>query len=778
MHDVDLKNALERIATLERELSEYQRIETKLRENEEKFRLLVESTSDWIWEVDAHGNYTYVSPQVEILLGYSPAEVVGKSPFNFIPSEEIQHVGSEFKKCIENRLPIIALRNTNICKDGTLKILETNGVPFFDKKGEFAGYRGIDRDITERILIETMLKQERDFSNRLVETAPLIIVILSPEGKIIRVNNYMESVSGYSLKEVEGKDWFDIFLPESQREKTKKIFMTAIDDIQTIGNINTILTKDGSQKLIEWYDKTLKNAEGNTVGLLSIGLDVTDRKEDEKKLKLFRLLLDHSSDAIEIIEPLSMRFLDINETECKTLGYTREEMLSMSVFDIDPMLDADSMEEINHQLLQTGSLQTERMHRRKDGSIFPVEVNVTLVKHDKSYMLGIARDITERKIAEQSLRESEEKFHSITASAQDAILMMDDEGKITYWNKSAEKIFGYSENEIMGWPLHDLLAPKRFLAAHHVGFDHFKKTGEGAAIGKTVELAALKKDGTEFPIELSLSTLLKNGRWSAIGILRDITERKKMEKEIKEKDEMMLTQSKQAAMGDMIAMIAHQWRQPLAIMGMDINNLIMSISLDEEITTDYLVKLSEALNQQVQQLSTTIDNFRNFFKPNQSKVEITIDEVIHNTLNIIGSSCENNNITLTIHDTSKSSLLINTSSLIQVFLNLLGNAKDMLLANKVADAAITITVTETDEVIIISICDNAGGIPESIMHKIGQPYFTTKQEFNGTGLGLYISRSIIEKHLFGTLTWHNEEKGACFVITLKIKPDKEDVTPE
>lgn len=532
MNDVDLTNALERIATLEIELSKYQRIETKLRENEEKFRLLVESTSDWIWEVDAHGNYTYVSPQVKMLLGYSPAEVVGKSPFNFIPSEEIQHVGSEFKKCIENRLPIIALRNTNICKDGTLKILETNGVPFFDKKGEFAGYRGIDRDITERVRVE------------------------------------------------------------------------------------------------------------------------------------------------------------------------------------------------------------------------------------------------------EALRESEEKFHSITASAQDAILMMDDEGKITYWNKSAEKIFGYSENEIMGWPLHDLLAPKRFLAAHHVGFDHFKKTGEGAAIGKTVELAALKKDGTEFPIELSLSTLLKNGRWSAIGILRDITERKKMEKEIKEKDEMMLTQSKQAAMGDMIAMIAHQWRQPLAIMGMDINNLIMSISLDEEITTDYLVKLSEALNQQVQQLSTTIDNFRNFFKPNQSKVEITIDEVIHNTLNIIGSSCENNNITLTIHDTSKSSLLINTSSLIQVFLNLLGNAKDMLLANKVANAAITITVTETDEVIIISICDNAGGIPESIMHKIGQPYFTTKQEFNGTGLGLYISRSIIEKHLFGTLTWHNEEKGACFVITLKIKPDKEDVTPE
>ena len=388
-----------------------------------------------------------------------------------------------------------------------------------------------------------------------------------------------------------------------------------------------------------------------------------------------------------------------------------------------------------------------------------------------SAVLSSGEDITERKIAEQALRESEEKFHTITASAQDAILMMDNEGKITYWNESAEKIFGYSEKEVLGWPLHELLAPERFIGAHQEAFKHFKKTGEGTVVGKTVELAALKKDGTEFPIELSLSAIMKDGRWNAIGMIRDISERKKMEKELQEKEELMLIQSKQAAMGDMIAMIAHQWRQPLAIMGMDINNLMMSIALEEEITPDYLLKLAETLNGQVQQLSETIDNFRNFFKPDQDKEQVTIEEVLNNTLNIIGSSCENNNITLTIQNTSTSSLFINKSSLMQVLLNILGNAKDMLVAKKVAHAAITVTVNEINEVITISICDNAGGIPESNMTKIGQPYFTTKEALNGTGLGLYISRTIIEKHLFGTLTWHNEESGACFVITLKIKPD-------
>lgn len=770
MENTDLKNALERIAALEMELSKYQQIETHLRKSEEKFRALVESTSDWIWEIDTHGIYTYVNPQIKTLLGYRPEEVLGKSPFDFMSPEEVERISDLFLDLVNKHAPIIALRNTNLCKDGSLKVLETSGVPFFDEKGEFAGYRGVDRDISERIVSETMLQQERDFSNRLIETAPAIIVILNPEGKIIRFNHYMETISGYALKEMEGKDWFNTFLPEDHIEKTKSVFLKAIDEVQTNGYVNPILIKDGSQKLIEWHSKTLKDTQNNTIALLSIGLDVSERKQDEEKLQLFRLLLDHSSDAIEIIEPLTMRILDVNETECKVLGYSKEEMLSMSIFDIDPQLDADSAKELR-QLLQKENFQFERTHRRKDGSIFPVEVNLALVEHDKTYMLGIARDITERKIAEQSLRESEEKFHSITASAQDAILMMDDEGKITYWNEAAEKIFGYTEKEVMGWSLHELLAPERFLEAHHKAFEHFKKTGEGAVVGKTIELAALKKDETEFPIELSLSTVMKNGRWNAIGMIRDITERKKMEFELKQNEEMMIAQSKQAAMGDMIAMIAHQWRQPLAIMGMDINNLIMSISFDEEITNDYLLKLSEALNKQLHQLSETIDNFRNFFRPSQSRVEITIGEVLENTFNIIGASCENSNIILNVQNSSKSSLFINKSSLIQVLLNLLGNAKDILLANKVAKAAITITANETNEAVTISICDNGGGIPESILDKIGQPYFTTKKDLNGTGLGLYISRIIIEKHLFGTLRWYNKEGGACFEITLKIKPD-------
>ena len=163
-----------------------------------------------------------------------------------------------------------------------------------------------------------------------------------------------------------------------------------------------------------------------------------------------------------------------------------------------------------------------------------------IIKDDQGhylYSLHILEDITNQRQTEQALRESEAKFRSITASAQDAIIMMDDTGRISYWNEAAIKIFGYTEKEAIGKSLHTLLAPERFLAAHYKGFEHFKQTGEGPAIGKTLELAALRKDGTEFPIELSLSVLMREGQRHAIGMIRDITERKKNQELLRQSEE-------------------------------------------------------------------------------------------------------------------------------------------------------------------------------------------------------------------------------------------------
>ena len=145
---------------------------------------------------------------------------------------------------------------------------------------------------------------------------------------------------------------------------------------------------------------------------------------------------------------------------------------------------------------------------------------------------GFAMDITERKRVEDGLRESEETVRTLAASAQDAILMLDNDENIAFWNAAAERIFGFSGKEAHGKNLHHLLTPARFRVAAEAGFRRFKLTGEGALIGKTLELAALRKDGTEFPMEISLSGLKLKDKWTAVGIIRDITQRKAGELEL------------------------------------------------------------------------------------------------------------------------------------------------------------------------------------------------------------------------------------------------------
>jgi PAS domain S-box-containing protein len=143
-------------------------------------------------------------------------------------------------------------------------------------------------------------------------------------------------------------------------------------------------------------------------------------------------------------------------------------------------------------------------------------------------------DITERKRAEKAIRESEEKFKAITGSAKDAIIIMDNEGNISYWNEAAENIFGYSAHEALGKELHIFLAPQEYHDAYRRGILTFKTTGHGPAVGKTLELEAVRKDGTIFPIELSVSTVKIDEKWQATGIVRDITQRKQTDKELME----------------------------------------------------------------------------------------------------------------------------------------------------------------------------------------------------------------------------------------------------
>jgi len=181
------------------DVTERRQIQESLRQSEEKFRALVESTNDWIWETDRQGRYTYVSPRVEVLLGYQPDEILGKSPFDLMPPEEARRVGETFRQLIEKRAPLVALENTNLHKDDHLITLETSGLPFFDENGELAGYRGIDRDITERKQHDTEMRKANRALSLLSQCNTLLVYATNEQEILLDICKLAVETGGYLM---------------------------------------------------------------------------------------------------------------------------------------------------------------------------------------------------------------------------------------------------------------------------------------------------------------------------------------------------------------------------------------------------------------------------------------------------------------------------------------------------------------------------------------------------------------------------------------------------
>jgi signal transduction histidine kinase len=230
----------------------------------------------------------------------------------------------------------------------------------------------------------------------------------------------------------------------------------------------------------------------------------------------------------------------------------------------------------------------------------------------------------------------------------------------------------------------------------------------------------------------------------------------------RQKDQQLLQQSRLAQMGEMISMIAHQWRQPLAAISSSSATIKLKAMLGK-LDKDSAIELSTNIATYSQHLSVTIDDFRDFFKSNKEKRDTTYGELVENVLGIIGSSIQNKNITL--KKDLKSEVVFNTykNELKQVVLNLIKNAEDILLEKNIKDPEIVIRTYENT----LTVSDNGGGIPEDIIDKIFDPYFSTKLEKNGTGLGLYMSKTIIHEHCGGELSVQNSDEGAVFTIALK-----------
>lgn len=244
----------------------------------------------------------------------------------------------------------------------------------------------------------------------------------------------------------------------------------------------------------------------------------------------------------------------------------------------------------------------------------------------------------------------------------------------------------------------------------------------------------------------------------------------KSKHEITEK--MMITQSRMAIMGEMVGMIAHQWRQPITVIGMITNNTILTLEF-EELNKQSLLDDLNVIDKQIHYLSTTIDDFRNFFRPNKLPQNITLREISNDLLTMVGKNYKYFGINLMFEGDVNTPFVTYKNELMQVFLNIFTNAKDAIEERHITEPFILFRTMLNEEMVTFSIQDNAGGIADDIIDKVFDPYFSTKVEKNGTGLGLYMSAIIIEKHLGGSIHVCSDGEGTIFTLSIPLNYNKD-----
>jgi len=289
--------------------------------------------------------------------------------------------------------------------------------------------------------------------------------------------------------------------------------------------------------------------------------EVIERKriEDalEKSEEKYRSLTENLNIGIYRSAPGSQgKYLEVNPAMIRMFGYeSRDEFLK--IFPSEIYVNPADRSKFSTELLEKGHLKNRELRmKKKDGTPLICSTTVSVIRDKEGNVLyfdGIVEDITVQKEFENQLYESEEKFRTISNAAIDAIIMIDNDGKITFWNPAAEKIFGYTAEEIYGKELHKFIVPSRYYKDYKKAFEEFSQSGKGKAIGKTLELEGVRRNGTEFPVELSVSAVKAGDKWGAVGILRDISERKEAEKALRESEERYKTLFTQAAEGILIA---------------------------------------------------------------------------------------------------------------------------------------------------------------------------------------------------------------------------------
>ncbi len=782
------------------------RLYQKIRRSAELYSFAVEGSQDALWNWDVKKSKSYFSPRLKEILGLHKDESLNENAAwtDTIHPDDKERVLSLLDENLKGNTDTFDAQYRLPHKDGSWIWMHMRAKMFYDAEGKPIRMDGVCRDITTEKKLSLELNHSRQLLRTIIDNIPVRIYWKDINGVYLGYNRlFANDIDGTINYDYIGKTDYD--MPWKDEAQSYR------DDDQTVISAATpILNReeqqtrpDGRKEWLSTSKIPLRDANGKVYGVLGTYHDISEYKRHQQENEEATRKLESTQELGHIgsweWDMLSgdLQWSDevyrIFGEKPQSFPATYDAFVSYIPAEYRPGLE----EAINTAIEKRTPYEYDHEVRRKDGTVRLVREAGYVRYNDEGtpvYMLGTIIDIHSLIIAETAMRENTNLTHRLEQFDENIIASHTDlSGNITYASRAFSKISGYSIEELIGKPQNIVRHPD-------TPKEVFRELWQTIQAGKEWhgEIQNRAKDGSSYYVETTITPIInvKNEIIGYSSIRHDITPEVHIKElhqslakksaelqllnqeleervhkavtESKQKDHLMAQQSKLASMGEMIGNIAHQWRQPLNALSLLLQK--QQVFFDRGVLT--AEKIQESTDKGlklINQMSSTIDDFRDFFKPNKQKEQFDIKDAIDSTLELIDAALYNQNINLVMDVQEESMVYGYKNEFSQVILNIINNAKDALVENQTPAPEIKVEATTKYGTTIIRISDNAGGIPQESLNKIFEPYFTTKEEGKGTGIGLYMSKMIIEDNMGGKIDAANTKDGACFTILFDLK---------
>ncbi len=481
-----------------------------------------------------------------------------------------------------------------------------------------------------------------------------------------------------------------------------------------------------------------------------------------------RALLDETAIGIKWITP-DGRVAEVNRGLCRLLGYSREELLGRRYDEITHPDDLEQDAALFAQLLD-GRIRSYAIDKRyfsKTGELLYVRVTSALARTPEVLRLAIVEDMRARRDAESIRREGEVRFQSILQAVPDGMVIIDEAGLIQSFSPSAERLFGYVASEVIGKNV-SILMPSPHRELHDSYIERYLATGERRIIGIGRVVSGARKDGSVFPMELSVGEARIEGRRIFTGFIRNLTERQEAERRLDHLQRELMHVARLSEMGQMGSTLAHELNQPLTAITNYLNAGRRLLESQGVAGTERIIETMDKAGAQAQRAGEIIRHLRRFVEKREAdRREEDVNKVVEEASALALVGVKGSGIVVrTRFGRDLPAVLIDKVQIQQVIVNLVRNAVDAMARSP--EKVLTIATSDAGGVVSVRVADTGPGLDPTIADKLFKPFVTTKEE--GMGIGLSIGRQIVEAHGGRIMAETSERGGAVFAFTLPAAP--------